>query len=99
MPDINGFDMLEAIDKINFDVVFTTAYDEYALKAFKVSAMDYLLKPIDEEELMIAVDKLKHKQEHRISQESRIKNQESRIHKISLNTLCACISGILSRCS
>jgi two-component system LytT family response regulator len=69
MPGMNGFDMLEAIDEINFDVIFTTAYDEYALKAFKVSAMDYLLKPIDEEELITAVDKLKHKLDHSISQQ------------------------------
>jgi two-component system LytT family response regulator len=69
MPGMNGFDLLEAIGEINFDVVFTTAYDEYALRAFKVSAMDYLLKPIDEEDLVTAVDKLRQRREHRISQQ------------------------------
>jgi len=69
MPGMNGFDLLEAVPEINFDVIFTTAYDEYALKAFKVSAMDYLLKPIAEEELIAAVEKMKRKQEHRISQQ------------------------------
>lgn len=69
MPGMNGFDLLEAVPEINFDVIFTTAYDEYALKAFKVSAMDYLLKPIVEEELIAAVEKMKRKQEHRISQQ------------------------------
>jgi two-component system LytT family response regulator len=69
MPGMNGFDLLETLDEINFDVIFTTAYDEYALKAFKVSAMDYLLKPIDEEDRVVAVNKLKQRQEHRISQQ------------------------------
>ena len=69
MPGLNGFDLLEALDTIDFDVVFTTAYDEYALRAFKVSAMDYLLKPVEEEELIAAVDKLRKKQEHRISRQ------------------------------
>jgi two-component system LytT family response regulator len=69
MPGMNGFDLLESFEEINFDVIFTTAYDEYALRAIKVSAMDYLLKPIDEEELVAAITKVKHKNEHRISQQ------------------------------
>ncbi|MCB9360691.1 MAG: response regulator transcription factor [Flavobacteriales bacterium] len=55
----NGFDLLEKMAPINFSVIFTTAYDQYAIKAFKYSALDYLLKPIDEEELMAAVKKVK----------------------------------------
>jgi len=61
MPFNNGFNLLEKIEKPAFDVIFVTAYDHYAIKAIKFSAMDYLLKPVDEEELKRAVDKLKHR--------------------------------------
>jgi two-component system, LytTR family, response regulator len=50
-----GFDLLTRLKEINFEVIFTTAYTEYAIKAFKFSAIDYLLKPIDIEELRKAV--------------------------------------------
>lgn len=62
MPIISGFDLLEMVGDINFSVVFTTAYDKYALKAFKISATDYLLKPIDKDELKIAIQKVEAKQ-------------------------------------
>ncbi|MEM7035390.1 MAG: LytTR family DNA-binding domain-containing protein [Bacteroidota bacterium] len=61
MPQMNGFDLLASLDTIDFDVIFTTAYDKFALRAFKVSAVDYLLKPIDEAELMKAVAKVQEK--------------------------------------
>lgn len=51
MPLMNGFDFLNQFEELSFDVIFTTAYSKYALKAFSVQAIDYLLKPIDEEEL------------------------------------------------
>jgi two-component system LytT family response regulator len=57
MPYKNGFDLLAALPNRTFDVIFTTAYDSYAIKAIKFSAIDYLLKPIDPEELKIAIDK------------------------------------------
>ncbi|MBO9563685.1 MAG: response regulator transcription factor [Niastella sp.] len=53
-----GFDVLKKLDSINFEVIFTTAYEKYAVKAFKFSALDYLLKPVDEDELVAAVNKL-----------------------------------------
>ena len=53
-----GFDLLTRLKEINFEVIFTTAYSEYAIKAFKFSAIDYLLKPIDIEELKKAVSKV-----------------------------------------
>lgn len=62
MPIISGFDLLEMIGDIYFSVVFTTAYDKYALKAFKISATDYLLKPIDKDELKAAIKKVEAKQ-------------------------------------
>jgi len=58
MPGGTGFDLLEKFDNINFSIIFVTAYDKYALKAFKFSAIDYLLKPVDEEELKAAVQKV-----------------------------------------
>ena len=51
MPEISGFGLLSQLNKFNFDVVFTTAYNQYAIEAFKFSALSYLLKPIDDEEL------------------------------------------------
>lgn len=57
MPRMNGFDMLLQLQQKNFDLIFTTAYDQYAIKAIKYAAFDYLLKPIDIEELKLAVSK------------------------------------------
>lgn len=57
MPVLNGFDLLEQFDEVNFKVIFATAYDQYAIKALKVNALDYILKPIDEKELRDALDK------------------------------------------
>lgn len=57
MPEKNGFDLIKSLDAINFEIIFTTAYDEFALEAFRVQAIDYLLKPIEEEQLIKAVEK------------------------------------------
>ncbi len=61
MPHGTGFDMLEDFEEVNFEVIFTTAYDQYAIKAIKFAALDYLLKPIDIDELKNAVDRVKNK--------------------------------------
>ncbi len=53
-----GFDILDKLNKIDFEIIFTTAYSEFAIKAFKFSAIDYLLKPIDINDLRKAVDKV-----------------------------------------
>lgn len=56
MPGINGFELLESLgSRLSFDVIFTTAYSHYAIKAIRTQAINYLLKPIDEEELIEAV--------------------------------------------
>ncbi len=57
LPDGDGFDLLRDLGKITFNIIFTTAYSEYAIKAFKYSTTQYLLKPIDPEELTQAVAK------------------------------------------
>jgi two-component system, LytTR family, response regulator len=61
MPNINGFDVLKETSQFNYEVVFTTAYDQFAIRAFKHSALDYLLKPIDIVELQAAVEKARQK--------------------------------------
>jgi two-component system LytT family response regulator len=55
MPDGTGFDLLQSLPSIDFRIIFITAYDQYAIQAFKFSAVDYLLKPVDPEELEQAV--------------------------------------------
>jgi two-component system, LytTR family, response regulator len=55
MPHLGGFEVLEALPNKEFKVIFTTAYDEYAIKALRFSALDYLLKPVDAKELIDAV--------------------------------------------
>lgn len=58
MPRMNGFELVERLQNIGIKVIFVTAYNEYALKAFRVAAVDYLLKPIDSDELKEAVQKV-----------------------------------------
>ena len=58
MPAMNGFELLEHFKQIPFSVIFTTSYDQYAIKAIRFSALDYLLKPIDPKELIAAVHKV-----------------------------------------
>jgi two-component system LytT family response regulator len=57
MPGANGFDLLRKFDEINFSVVFVTAYDHYALDAIKFNALDYVLKPIQSDQLIKAVNR------------------------------------------
>lgn len=70
LSDGLGFTVLDQIDGNDYAIIFTTAYSEYALKAFKTSAVDYLLKPIDSEELVNAVNKVKHMQEDKKQQQA-----------------------------
>lgn len=69
MPKMNGFEMLKKIHPINFEVIFTTAYDQYAINAIKVSALDYLLKPVDDEDLTLAIEKCKERLQERNPQQ------------------------------
>lgn len=88
MPKMNGFEMLNAIPEKNFHIIFTTAYDQYAIKAIKFAAFDYLLKPVDIEELMQAVLKIKDKATHQTKQQIELLQQNSmRFAKNQLNKL------------
>ena len=57
MPDGTGFDLLKQIEPVDFEVIFITAYQEYAIRAFKFSALDYILKPFDDEEFIASIKK------------------------------------------
>ncbi|HTL10624.1 MAG TPA: LytTR family DNA-binding domain-containing protein [Chitinophagaceae bacterium] len=93
MPHMNGFDMLEQFDKLFFDVVFCTAYDQFAIKAFKYSALNYLLKPVDPDDLIETVRRI---EERKVSPSREqldilmqgIKNTQKplTIHRIALTT-------------
>lgn len=61
MPGGSGFDLLRKLDRIDFEVIFVTAYDKYGIEAIKFSALDYLLKPIDTGELKKSIDKARGK--------------------------------------
>ena len=91
MPDGSGFDLLERVDQ-KFELIFATASDQYAIKAIKFSACDYLLKPIDAEELVAAVDKVKQKQNQLPSMDNlrflvdQLKRADDNFQKITLPT-------------
>ncbi|MGB0521682.1 MAG: LytR/AlgR family response regulator transcription factor [Flammeovirgaceae bacterium] len=93
MPYANGFDLLDQVEQIDFETVFVTAYDNYAIKALNQSAAYYLLKPIDIDELITAVEKIKQERESsayiehaRVLLEN-IKAQPNRVAKLMLPTL------------
>ncbi len=92
MPKMNGFDMLASLPSVNFEIIFTTSYDKYALKAIRFSAIDYLLKPIDQEELQIAVEKVVRRSQKPIAQQLEILMQKIQqpsrpINKIAMPTM------------
>lgn len=93
MPFMNGFELLNRLSLVNFDIIFVTAYDQYAIKAFKYSAFDYLLKPVDEIELVNSVRKLENKKKNS-SQSTNyehllevFKSGQTQIKRIALPTL------------
>jgi len=92
MPQMNGFELLERLPEINFELIFTTSYDQYAIKAFHFSALDYLLKPIDREELQKAVQKVIQRQAHPLPQQidillKKLHHPATAINKIALPTM------------
>ena len=93
MPFGNGFDLLDQVDEINFDIIFTTAFSNYALQAIQVSASHYLLKPINIDELVEAVERVKESREREnkyLSTQILVENvklENQQLHKIVLPTL------------
>lgn len=92
MPHMNGFQLLEKLPAINFELIFTTSYDQYAIKAIRFSALDYLLKPIDREELQIAVRRAAQRLQSPLPQQFEILLQKllqpaSQVSRIALPTM------------
>jgi two-component system LytT family response regulator len=84
-----GFDILDQLNEINFEVIFTTAFEQYAIKAVKFSSLDYLLKPIDLEELQNAVEKAKKiKNRNDYNQQLEILLQNLKQKQPNLNKIC-----------
>jgi two-component system LytT family response regulator len=107
MPDGNGFDVLKSIPVKNFEVIFITAFQEYAVQAIKFSALDYILKPIDSEELKQAIDNavntitkkteesqlnvLQHNMQLNAKRKLVLKTQES-VHVVEIEDIIRCES-------
>jgi two-component system LytT family response regulator len=105
MPDGNGFDLLKSIPVKNFEVIFITAFQEYAVQAIRFSALDYILKPIDSEELKQAIDNalntitrktedsqlsvLQHNMQLNAKRKLVLKTQES-IHIVEIDDIIRC---------
>ena len=73
MPLLNGFQLLEKFPEHSFEVIFITAYDHYAIKAIKYSALDYLLKPIDTDELKTAIQRFLQRQPNTAQQKKTVR--------------------------
>jgi two-component system, LytTR family, response regulator len=92
MPHMNGFQMLEKLPEINFELIFTTSYDMYAIKAIRFSALDYLLKPVDSEELQAAVGKALKRLTHPLPQQiesllQKLKQPTITLNKVAIPTM------------
>ncbi len=75
MPKMNGFTFLKKCSPVTFEVIFTTACSQYAIEALRISALDFLLKPIDIRELIAAVDRLTEKRRNRAFPDSHFEEQ------------------------
>jgi two-component system LytT family response regulator len=92
MPDKTGFELLQALPKLHFEIIFVTAYDKYGIQAVKFAALDYLLKPIDVKELKQAINKVENK--HADNKNKQLENllellqhqQQKEDHRIALPT-------------
>lgn len=93
MPEMDGFQLLEKLQYRDFDLIITTAYDSYALKAFKESAIDYLLKPVDTDDLIKSVAKIKTNKTNNLLGKELIKIFESIAPKPSFNKISLILSG------
>lgn len=92
MPDGTGFDLLKQIGEIDFNFIFITAYEQYAIKAIKLSALDYILKPINTNELIESIEKAQLSQINQFEIKTKLNNYHNNINlqnsnkRITLNT-------------
>jgi two-component system, LytTR family, response regulator len=92
MPYLNGFELLEILAPVSFECIFTTSYDQYAIKAIRFSALDYLLKPVDAEDLKAAVNRVTGKRSPSLEKQmelllSRFQQPQPAVNRIALPTL------------
>src|SRR6202166_2502897 len=87
MPYMNGFEMLEKLPELNFKLIFTTSYDQYAIKAIRFSALDYLLKPVDKDELQKAVQKAMSTAAHPLPQQLEVLLHKLNHPKVVVNKI------------
>jgi len=87
MPEMNGFEMLLKIPRKSFHLIFTTAYDHYAIKAIKYAAFDYLLKPIDIDELKLTLSRLTESQSPEINHQKLEALEQNLLSKPFLNKI------------
>lgn len=81
MPEKNGFEFLNEVKKIDFEIIFTTAFNEFAIRAIRFSALDYLLKPLNAEELRSAIDRLLSKRDQRKETDALLQNLLQNLEK------------------
>ena len=87
MPHMNGFELLQKIPELSFELIFTTSYDQYAIKAIRFSALDYLLKPVDRDELQKAVSKVVQRMKYPLPQQIEILLQKLNHPTIAINKI------------
>lgn len=91
MPRMDGFDMLQELPEKNFHLIFTTAYDQYAIKAIRYAAFDYLLKPVDIEELRSAIERARIQSQPHTGEKLEVLQQNlqtrQQLNKIAIPTL------------
>jgi two-component system LytT family response regulator len=93
MPGLNGFDVLKKVDRFNFEVIFTTAFNQYAIEAIRFSAFDFLLKPIDADELKAAIQRFLEKRASDEERQKRVENLKYNLsadgadYKIAISTI------------
>jgi two-component system LytT family response regulator len=88
---MNGFQLLEQFSTVPFAVIFTTSYDQYAIKAIRFSALDYLLKPIDPDEMVRAVKKVQEQRHLQTAEQfqmliKQLQDKDQHFHKIAVPT-------------
>ncbi|MBC7875046.1 MAG: response regulator transcription factor [Ferruginibacter sp.] len=87
MPRMNGFEMLNELPEKKFHIIFTTAYDQYAIKAIKYAAFDYLLKPVDIEDLKTAIARVINSEKNQTQKQVELLRQNMQHPKKQLNKL------------